>query len=116
MTPGSSSGKINIENGAAVIGIPVYAGRVPEIFIERFLKHKCFGNPGSSYSFIRHRNYDDALLELSNLSEKKGFNVIAAGAFIGEHSYSTDERPIAEGRPLKDDLDAANSFRKADIR
>ena len=110
LTPGSSSEKFNIENGAAVIGIPVYAGRVPETFIERFLNINASGIPAVLIALYGNRNYDDALLELSNLAEKKGFNVIAAGAFIGEHSYSTEERPIAEGRPLKDDLDAAIVF------
>ncbi|HKI50218.1 MAG TPA: 4Fe-4S dicluster domain-containing protein, partial [Desulfobacteria bacterium] len=35
---------------------------------------------------------------------------VAAGAFIGEHSYSTPDRPIAEARPDKKDLNEAQTF------
>lgn len=35
---------------------------------------------------------------------------VAAGAFVGEHSYSTPETPIAQGRPDAQDLAAATAF------
>ena len=35
---------------------------------------------------------------------------VAAGAFVGEHSYSTPETPIAQGRPDARDLAAATAF------
>ena len=35
---------------------------------------------------------------------------VAAGAFVGEHSYSTPETPIAQGRPDARDLTAATAF------
>jgi hypothetical protein len=35
---------------------------------------------------------------------------IAAGAFIGEHSFSSDKRPIALGRPDQHDLSQAEAF------
>ena len=36
--------------------------------------------------------------------------VIAGATFIGEHSYSTDEHPIAAGRPNDSDLALATEF------
>ena len=57
-----------------------------------------------------NRAYEDALLELKNLVRANGFIPIAAGAFVGEHSYSTDARPIAQGRPDTSDLDTAFAF------
>lgn len=49
-----------------------------------------------------NRNYDDALIELRDLLQADGFGCIAAGAFVGEHSFS---RTLGAGRP--DDRDMA---------
>ncbi len=40
-----------------------------------------------------------ALMELDAFAIPHGFKVIAGATFIGEHSYSTDKCPIADGRP-----------------
>ena len=57
-----------------------------------------------------NRAYDDALLELRDLVTEQGFVPIAAAAFIGEHSYSTEATPIAHGRPDALDLAQAREF------
>jgi ferredoxin len=54
-----------------------------------------------------HREYNDALLELKNRLEERGFNVIAGAAFIGEHTFSKN---IAPGRPDAKDLAQALEF------
>jgi hypothetical protein len=59
-----------------------------------------------------NRDYEDALIELHDISITQGFVPVAAGAFIAEHSYSTTKRPIAHGRPDPDDLDRAQEFGK----
>lgn len=41
---------------------------------------------------------------------ERGFVPVAAGAFVGEHSYSTPGTPIAEGRPDTQDLAEAAAF------
>lgn len=106
-SPGSL--KIN-GNSIAVIGIPVYAGRVPETFINRFENIKASGIPAVIIAVYGNRLFEDSLLELSNIVKEKGFNVIAAAAFIGEHSYSNSVQPIAAGRPDNEDLDKAAEF------
>ena len=57
-----------------------------------------------------NRAYEDALLELRDLVIEQGFIPIAAAAFIGEHSYSTEATPIAHGRPDALDLARAQEF------
>ena len=42
--------------------------------------------------------------------EYDGLRPIAAGAFVGEHSYSTADTPIAVGRPDAEDLRVAAEF------
>jgi ferredoxin len=51
-----------------------------------------------------------ALNELQTIMENSGFKAVAAGSFIGEHSFSTKELPIAEGRPNQCDLQKAQNF------
>ena len=100
-------------DGLAIIGIPVYAGRVPEICLERLNKLSATGVPVVLVALYGNREYEDAMVELRDVAVSKGFRVIAAGAFIGEHSYSTDEQPIAANRPDRADLDKAKEFGKS---
>jgi ferredoxin len=90
-----------------IIGVPVYAGRVPEFLIDYFTKVK--GNQTKAVFIVVYgnRDYEDALLELKDSFEHNGFIGIAGGAFIGEHSYSAK---LATGRPDKHDLECAREF------
>lgn len=96
--------------GVAVLGVPVYAGRVPELFLERMRGLTGRDVPAVLVAVYGNREYEDALVELRDLAAARGFRVVAAGAFIGEHSYSTAERPIAAGRPDAADLELAADF------
>lgn len=102
-----------IDDGVAVIGIPVYAGRVPEVFLNRLRNLASSGTPAVLVALYGNREFEDALVELRDVAHAKGFSVVAAGAFIGEHSYSTPEQPIAAGRPDTKDLDKARAFGEA---
>ena len=59
-----------------------------------------------------NRAYEDSLLELKSLVKERGFKPVAGGAFIGEHSLSNDDMPIAKGRPDSVDLKKAQDFGK----
>jgi len=96
--------------GVAIIGIPVYAGRVPELCLQRFAAIAAQGLPCILVALYGNREFEDALVELRDVVSKQGFQVVAAAAFIGEHSYSTPERPIAAGRPNAEDLAIAEKF------
>ena len=100
----------NIAGGLVVIGIPVYAGRFLEDCLERMAGYQADGVPAVLVALYGNREFDDALVELRDVVIAQGFNVIAAGAFIGEHSYSTLKRPIAAGRPDVEDLRLAVKF------
>lgn len=98
------------QDGVAIIGIPVYAGRVPEVCLQRLAKFSAAGIPAVLVALYGNRAYEDALVELRDVASAAGFKVVAAGAFVGEHSYSTAEQPIAAGRPDRSDLDKAEIF------
>ena len=44
------------------------------------------------------------------LAVELGFMPVAGGAFIGEHSFATEEVPIANGRPDSQDVQKAMAF------
>ncbi|MCL2116185.1 MAG: EFR1 family ferrodoxin [Methanobrevibacter sp.] len=87
-----------------VLGLPVYAGRIPEI-LEKFIANL---NGNETLAIVvavyGNRHYDDALLEMKDLLKENGLNTIAAAAFIGEHSFSDK---IAANRPDEKDMQFA---------
>ncbi len=95
-----------------VIGAPVYTGRVAQTATQRFRGLKSGGGPAVIVVLYGNRAYEDALLELSDLTVEAGFVPIAGGAFIGEHSLSSPAVPLAEGRPDAADLRCAREFGK----
>ena len=99
--------KHSVSEGVAVVAVPVYAGRVPQLFLERFKNITGSDIPAVIAAVYGNRHYDDCLLELKDICRKQGFNIIAAGAFIAEHTYSNTDMPIAYGRPDADDLKSA---------
>ncbi len=97
----------------AIIGMPVYAGRLPAEAVERF--HGVKGNriPAIIVVLYGNRAYEDALIELRDVAIEAGFIPVAAGAFVGEHSFSNENSLIAHQRPDADDLARASEFGNA---
>jgi Pyruvate/2-oxoacid:ferredoxin oxidoreductase delta subunit len=56
-----------------------------------------------------NRDYGMALYQMVEILINNNFDVLAAGTFIGQHSYS-DKIPAAVGRPDKIDLEKAYNF------
>lgn len=94
----------------AVIAVPVYSGRVPPVAAQRLRKVKGNGTPAVLIAVYGNRAFEDALVELRDITTEQGFKTIAAAAFIGEHSFSTEATPIAPGRPDEEDLEKAVKF------
>ena len=92
-----------------VVGVPVYAGRVPKLVVP-FLK-KLKGNHTKAVAVVTYgvRAYEDALLELTDILNACGMHVIGAATFIGEHSAI---KKVGTGRPDRDDLAVAADFGK----
>lgn len=93
-----------------VIGVPVYAGRVASLAKTRLKMLKGDKTPTAIVVLYGNREFDDALLELYDIARMQSLQVVAAAAFIGEHSFSNDETPIGAGRPDEQDLAIARSF------
>lgn len=95
------------EGDIVVFGVPVYAGRVPNVLLKYLNTIRGGGALAVPVVLYGNRNYDDALIELRNILEQDGFRTVAAGAFIGEHSFS---RILGGGRPDEKDLEIARDF------
>ncbi len=85
-----------------VFGVPVYAGRVPNLLLP-YVRDMVKGQntPAVPVVLYGNRNFDDGLMELRNVLFANGFVPLAAGAFVGEHSFST---VLGAGRPDGDDM------------
>lgn len=92
------------KDSITIIGLPVYRGRVPEDAVKRLKRIKSNQTLAVVIVVYGNRAFEDALLELKDIASDCGFNVIAAGAFIGEHSFSITDKTIADGRPDQQDL------------
>lgn len=99
-----------IKRGLTIIGVPVYTGRVALEAIRGLGQFKATDAPAIVVVVYGNREYEDALLELQNITVEAGFTPIAGAAFIGEHSLSTKDVPVAHGRPDSEDLDCAAAF------
>ena len=97
------------EKDVLVFGFPVYGGRIPLLLEPVIKKIKGSGNPVIIMAVYGNRNFDDALLEARDIFTKKGFRVVSAGAFIGEHSYTKN---VGTGRPDTEDMKKAEEFAK----
>ena len=95
------------EKDALMAVLPVYAGRVPQISLERLSALKGKGQKAVAVVVYGNREYEDALLETKDALEANGFRVIAAAAFIAEHSIV---RSIAAGRPDAEDEALCRQF------
>jgi len=90
-----------------VFGMPVYAGRLPNVLLKYLETPEGNGAFAVPVVLYGNRNYDDALKELWQLLERKNFRIIAAAAFIGEHSFS---QVLGKGRPDDADMSIADDF------
>ena len=97
-----------------VFAFPVYGGRVPQLLLEPLKRLAGQGAHIVPLAVYGNRHYDDALLESVELLSVNQFSVLAAGAFVAEHSYT---RRVGTGRPDADDMAVLAEFaRKAASR
>ena len=83
-----------------LVSVPSFAGRVPQIAVERLKKIAGNGAKAVLNCVYGNREWDDTLTELQDTLEAIGFVCVAAVAAVAEHSIF---RQFAAGRPDKDD-------------
>ena len=109
--PDSESKNYSIpKDELAVIVIPVYGGLIAQVALDRIKKVKGDNAPSVLVAMYGNRHFDDALLELKDVTAELGFRAVAGSAFIGRHSFDTEDTPIASGRPDVEDIKKAQDF------
>ena len=92
------------------IAVPVYGGGVAPVALKRLDAIRGNNTPAVVVVVYGNRNFERAAVQMSDFLAERGFITIAAAAFVGEHSYSTEQSPIAVGRPMVEDINDANRF------
>ncbi len=115
LTTDQSTTPIEIKDALTVISVPVYGGRLPMVALQRLKRLKGINAPVILTVVFGNRDYEDALIELRDTAVELGFTPLTAGSFIGEHSFSRPDLPIAEGRPDANDLQTAASFGRKSV-
>ena len=93
-----------------VVAVPVYGGKVAPPALKRMSGLKVAGAPAVLVALYGNRAYEQALVELESFVTGKGAQVVVAGAFVGEHSYSVEAYPVAAGRPDAQDIQMAETL------
>lgn len=106
-----TDGAADAESGAelAVAAMPVFGGRLPAAAAEYLKTRKGNGKKIVSLVVYGVRAYEDALLELNDILTEAGFQVIASGAFIAQHSIVPC---VGQGRPDEEDKQELTAFAK----
>ncbi len=84
-----------------LVAAPVYGGRLPKQVAEKFRQIQASGTRAIAMVVYGNRDFDDALLELTDILTAAGCCVVAAAAFIGQHSIFPK---AGSGRPDASDI------------
>ncbi|MDE5780099.1 MAG: EFR1 family ferrodoxin [Lachnospiraceae bacterium] len=92
-----------------LIAVPSYGGRVPKLAAQRIAKVQ--GNHARCVIVCTYGNraYEDTLVELNDIAEQCGFQIVAAISAIAEHSIM---HQYATGRPDSKDRGELDRFAK----
>ncbi len=93
----------------AVIAMPSFGGRIPQIAAKRLLDIKGNGAKAVLVCVYGNRDYDDTLVEMEDIAANCGFNVIAAVSAVAKHSIL---HQFASDRPDAADIDELKSIAK----
>lgn len=90
-----------------LVSMPVYGGLIPRICVPMLEKLTGNGNAAVIAAVYGNRDYDDALIQMKDLLQARGFRVIGAGAFLAEHSIFPK---VAADRPSEKDFTGVRIF------
>ena len=90
-----------------IVGVPVYAGRVPAMAAVRLRRFRGNNTPAVVVAVYGNRHYDDAVLELHDIMTEQGFCTVSAGAFIAQHSIFPK---VGKARPDAEDISDIKAF------
>ena len=93
-----------------LIATPIYGERIPRFVFEFLEQIEGGGKPLAVVSVYGNMGFGISLSQFEDYALKNHFCLVAAGAFIGEHTYARKNAPVALGRPDENDLAEASEF------
>lgn len=90
-----------------VIAAPVYGGRLPLQVATALGRLNGNGAVSIAVAVYGNRDYDDALLELTDILHDRNFRITGAGVFIGQHAIFPK---VAKSRPDSSDEQKLTRF------
>lgn len=93
-----------------IVAAPVFAGRIPSVVREKIKTLAGEGKQAVTIAVYGNRAYEDALLEMNDMLIQGGFTVIAAAAFVAQHSIVPE---VGAGRPDAEDEKEIRIFAEA---
>jgi len=99
-----------LEGDLVVIGVPVHATGIPALLLPCLRRLQGHNKPAVLVAVYGNMSPGVTLQELRTLAEAASFRVVGAASFVGEHSFSMRETPVAAGRPSQGDLRTAEAF------
>jgi len=91
----------------AVIAAPVFAGRIPGVVSEKVKALKGRGKRVVTMVVYGVRAFEDALVELNDMAEEAGFQIVASAAVVAQHSVVP---AVGAGRPDGQDAAELSTF------
>jgi len=101
-----------VDQDLLLIGTPVYAGLAPKIMTDYLKTLKGNKTKAVIVSVYGNRSAGQTNRQVHEIITQNGFETIAVAEFVGEHSFSDADYPIAPNRPDADDLKIAEQFGK----
>ncbi|NCB74467.1 MAG: 4Fe-4S ferredoxin [Clostridia bacterium] len=99
-----------IHSDIIIIATPIYGERIPRFVFEFIEQIEGEGRPLAVVSVYGNMGFGISLEQFETFALNKHFCLIAAGTFIGEHTFAKKNAPVALGRPNEADLAEASAF------
>jgi len=90
----------NTATDVAIMAAPVFGGRIPALVADKVRKLNGVHKKVITLVVYGNRAFEDALLELDDAAKDAGFQIVASGAFIAQHSMAPE---VGKGRPDEQD-------------
>ncbi len=97
------------DEDVVIVASPVYGGRLPVQVAKALTRLKGNNATAIAITVYGNRDYDDALLEHTDILHDCGFRIAGAGAFIGQHSIFPK---VGKSRPDIADVQILEDFGK----
>ena len=102
--------KGEVQGDLLIVGMPVYHESPPWPTLEPLNKLKGEGKWAIPVAVYGNRTEGTCVEEMGKILKGRGFKILAAGAFLAEHSWASEEHPFALGRPDRSDMRIARDF------